>query len=121
MSIQFILGSSGSGKSYQLYQEIVKSSIAHPKTNYLVVVPEQFTMQTQRDMVAAHPNHGIMNIDILSFMRLAYRVFDELGGNDRIVLEDTGKSMILRKVVEQKKGDLTLFQGNIHRQGFISE
>ncbi|HEX3020773.1 MAG TPA: helicase-exonuclease AddAB subunit AddB [Lachnospiraceae bacterium] len=121
MSIQFILGSSGSGKSYQLYQEIVKSSIANPKTNYLVVVPEQFTMQTQRDMVAAHRNHGIMNIDILSFMRLAYRVFDELGGNDRIVLEDTGKSMILRKVVEQKKGDLTLFQGNVHRQGFISE
>lgn len=121
MSLQLILGSSGVGKSHHLYETIIKDSIVNSDTNYLMVVPEQFTMQTQRDMVAAHPNHGIMNIDILSFMRLAYRVFDELGGQDKVVLEDTGKSMILRKVVEQKKGELHLFQSNVKKQGFIGE
>jgi ATP-dependent helicase/nuclease subunit B len=121
MSLQLILGSSGAGKSHRLYQEIIKDSIESPETNYLVVVPEQFTMQTQRDMVAAHPNHGIMNIDILSFMRLAYRVFDELGGHEKVVLEDTGKSMILRKVVEGKSEELNIFQSNVRKQGFIGE
>lgn len=121
MSLQLILGSSGAGKSHRLYQEIIKESIQSPETNYLVVVPEQFTMQTQRDMVAAHPNHGIMNIDILSFMRLAYRVFDELGGHEKVVLEDTGKSMILRKVVESKSEELNIFQSNVKKQGFIGE
>lgn len=121
MSLQLILGSSGSGKSHTLYQEVIQKSMEYENGNYQIIVPEQFTMQTQKDLVSMHPNHGIMNIDILSFLRLAYRVFDELGGKDRIVLEDTGKSMILRKVVEQRKDNLTLFQSNVKKAGFIGE
>lgn len=121
MSLQLILGSSGSGKSYTLYQEVVEKSMKHENGNYLIIVPEQFTMQTQKDLVGMHPAHGIMNIDVLSFLRLAYRVFDELGGNDRIILEDTGKSMVLRKIVEQKKEQLNIFQSNVKKSGFIGE
>lgn len=121
MSLQFILGGSGSGKSHYIYEKIIKESIECPKTNYLVIVPEQFTLQTQKDLVSMHPNKGIMNIDVLSFLRLAYRVFEELGGNQRIVLEDTGKSMIVKKVVMEKKNDLVLYGANIKKQGFIDE
>ena len=81
MSLQFYLGSAGSGKSYQMYRNIIEESQKNPGTNYLVIVPEQFTLQTQKDIVSMHPNHGVMNVDILSFMRFAYRIFDEVGGN----------------------------------------
>ncbi len=121
MSLQLILGSSGSGKSYQLYKEIIAKSMQYPDSNYLVIVPEQFTLQTQKDIVSMHPNHGTLNIDILSFMRLAYRIFDEVGGNDKPVLEDTGKSMILRKIVARKKKELELFNHDVQKQGFINE
>ena len=121
MPLQLILGSSGSGKSYQLYQQMIQKSMEHPETNYIVIVPEQFTMQTQKDLVTMHPRHGIMNIDILSFLRLAYRIFDEVGHKEQVVLEDTGKSMLLRKVVANKSKDLILFQNNVRKQGFISE
>ena len=80
MALQFILGNSGSGKSHFLYQHIIEEALCHPDINYLVVVPEQFTMQTQRDLVSMHPHKGIMNIDVLSFGRLAYRIFEEVGG-----------------------------------------
>ena len=79
MSLQFIFGNSGSGKSHYLYQQIVEESIRHPEKNYLVLVPEQFTMQTQRELVRRSKNHVIVNIDVVSFERLAYRIFDELG------------------------------------------
>ena len=46
---------------------------------YILLVPDQFTMETQKDIVNIHPNNGTMNIDILSFTRLAFRVFEELG------------------------------------------
>lgn len=121
MSLQLILGSSGAGKSYMLYEEITYKSIQNPDSNYIIIVPEQFTLQTQKDIVSIHPNHGTMNIDILSFMRLAYRIFDEVGGNDKPVLEDTGKSMILRKVVAKKKKELELFHRDVQKKGFISE
>ena len=77
MSLQFILGNSGSGKSSFLYQKVIEESMAHPMESYLILVPEQFTMQTQKELVSLHPKHAIMNIDVLSFNRLAFRVFDE--------------------------------------------
>ena len=47
MSLQFIFGSSGAGKSHYLHRYIVEESIKNPAENYFVIVPEQFTMQTQ--------------------------------------------------------------------------
>jgi len=121
MSLQFIIGRSGSGKSYQMYREIIDKSIHNDNLKYLIIVPEQFTLQTQKDIVSMHPYGGTMNIDILSFMRLAYRVFDEVGGGDTPVLEDTGKSMVLRKIVAKRKKELKLFNHAIQKQGFIDE
>ncbi len=121
MSLQLFLGSAGSGKSYQLYREIIEESKKNPNTNYLVIVPEQFTLQTQKDIVTMHPEHGVMNVDILSFLRFAYRIFEEVGGNDCPILEDTGKSMVLRKVVAEKRKDLILFGTNVKKTGFINE
>lgn len=121
MSLQFIFGNSGAGKSHYLYQYIVKESIAHPDTNYLVVVPEQFTMQTQKDLCMAHPRHGIMNIDVLSFARLAHRIFEETGGGKQTVLDDEGKNLIIRKVAGECEDELKVLKGNLKKPGYISE
>ena len=121
MALQFIFGSSGSGKSHSLYQKTVEEAAANPEKTYIVLVPEQFSMQTQKDLVEASPNHAIMNIDVLSFGRLAYRVMEETGGNDRIVLDDEGKNLILRKIAGDYEDDLTVLRGNLKRQGYISE
>ena len=121
MALQLILGSSGTGKSHYLYHHIINESIKNKKNNYMVIVPEQFTMSTQKDFVKMHPNGGIMNIDILSFMRLAYRIFDEVGEQNRPVLEDTGKTLVLRRVLEEKKEELCYFKGNIKKYGFVDE
>ena len=121
MALQMILGRSGAGKSHQLYEKVIEQSIKHPEKQYFVIVPEQFTMQTQRDLVAMHPNHGIYNIDVLSFMRLAYRVFEEQGGMKRTVLEDTGKSMLVRRVITEKKEQLQVFKNYAKKPGYISE
>lgn len=121
MSLQFIFGNSGSGKSYRLYQTIIEESIKNPDKNYLVLVPEQFTMQTQKDLVMQHPQKGIMNIDVLSFGRLAHRVFEEVGQNDRMVLDDVGKNLILRKIAGAYEGRLPALGRNMKKLGYISE
>lgn len=121
MALQLILGSSGSGKSYQLYQKIIDQSMKHPERNYLVLVPEQFSMETQKDLVRLHPNKGIMNIDVLSFGRLAYRVFEELGIRQKPVLDDTGKNLVLRKIMGKYQKQLSLYGSRLNTPGFISE
>jgi ATP-dependent helicase/nuclease subunit B len=121
MSLQFVFGSSGSGKSHKIYTEIINDSIKNINTNYIIIVPEQFTLQTQKNMVAMHPSNGILNIDVLSFVRLAYKIFNEIGYNPGVVLDDAGKNMILRKIMSYEEDKLVLFKGNIKKQGFISE
>ena len=121
MSLQFIFGNSGSGKSRYLYEQVIAGACENPNRNYIVLVPEQFTMQTQKELVRLHPRHGIMNIDILSFGRLAHRIFEEVGGNRRIVLDDIGKSLLLRKAAGDMEGELKVLGSNIRRLGYISE
>ena len=121
MSLQLILGGSGSGKTTFLYDSIIRSSIEHPERQYFLIVPEQFTMQAQKDIVTAHPGHGTMNIDIVSFNRLAYRIFEELAVEDFQVLDDMGKSMVLRKVAAAQKKKLVLFSGHLGQTGFVNQ
>ncbi len=121
MSLKFIFGPSGSGKTYHLYHQVIENSIKNPDRNYLVIVPEQFTLQTQKALVTMHPNHGIMNIDVLSFHRLAHRIFDAAGGDDRPILDDTGKSLILRRVASEQEEELKVLSGNLHKLGYINE
>ena len=108
MSLQFVFGNSGAGKSWELYQNLIRESRECPKEQFLVLVPEQFTMQTQKDLCMAHPRHGIMNIDVLSFVRLSHRIFEELGKEDHRVLDDEGKNLILRKIAGKFEKDLKI-------------
>lgn len=121
MGLRFYIGASGSGKSDQLHKYIIEEAQKHPQKNYLLVVPDQFTMQTQLDIVKKHPNKGIMNIDVLSFGRLSHRIFEEVGGNDKPVLDDTGKSLVLRRVAASLENELSVMKKNIKKIGYIHE
>ena len=121
MALQLILGGSGAGKTTYLYDEVIRLSMEHPQEQYFLIVPEQFTMQTQKELVRLHPDGGILNIDILSFQRLAYRVFEETGTRVGKVLEETGKNLVLRKIAQERKGELKVLGGNLKKMGYISE
>ena len=121
MSLQFIIGNSGAGKSYIAYQNIIREAVDHPEKMYYVIVPEQFTMQTQKTLVEMHPQKGILNIDVLSFERLAYRIFEEVGGDTRKVLEETGKNMVLQKLVQVNQKKLIYLKNQMKKPGYLDE
>lgn len=121
MSLQFITGGSGAGKSEYLSRLVCEESVRRPHDNFIVVVPEQYTMETQKKLVHMHSRKGILNIDVVSFERLAYKVFEELGGGNRPVLDDTGKNLIVRRVLEKEKKKLDYFGSSIEKTGFVSE
>ena len=121
MSLQFYFGASGSGKSQKLHEDIIQAAQSDPQTNYLLIVPDQFTMQTQMDLVVEHPRHIIMNIDVLSFGRLTHRILEEVGYEDVPVLDDTGKSLVLRNVAGQCTDRLRVMGAHLHKIGYIHE
>ena len=70
MGLQFVFGGSGAGKSTTVYEKVIAQSMQHPEKNYLIMVPDQFTMYTQKQLCMMHPRGGIMNVDVLSFGRI---------------------------------------------------
>lgn len=121
MSLQFILGGSGRGKTYYMQHLITEEAKLFPTRQYIFLVPEQFTMQTQKELIAVSDAGGIMNIDVQSFLRLAFRVFSETGANHMPVLDDMGKTMILKKVLNNLEEQLKYFGKNIHKKGYVQE
>ena len=119
--LKFCFGASGAGKSTRIYEEIIKRSFDEPDTDFIIIVPDQFTMQTQKDVVRMHPSHAIMNIDVLSFGRLSHRIFEEVGLSSFSVLDDVGKSLILRRVADMLGDRLPVIGSNMHKTGYIDE
>jgi ATP-dependent helicase/nuclease subunit B len=92
-----------------------------PGRNFLIIVPDQFTMQTQKDLVMRSDRDGILNIDVLSFGRLSHRILEEVGTKEMPVLDDTGKSLVLQKVAADLKEQLPAMGSLLHKQGYIHE
>lgn len=121
MSLRFYFGPSGSGKSHRIYEEIMQRAAQEPGRNFLIIVPDQFTMQTQKDLVMCSDRGGILNIDVLSFGRLSHRILEEVGTKEMPVLDDTGKSLVLQKIAADLKEQLPAMGSLLHKQGYIHE
>ena len=121
MSLRFYFGPSGSGKSHRIYDEIMQRAAQEPGRNFLIIVPDQFTMQTQKDLVMRSDRGGILNIDVLSFGRLSHRILEEVGTKEMPVLDDTGKSLVLQKIAADLKEQLPAMGSLLHKQGYIHE
>ena len=121
MSLRFYFGPSGSGKSHRIYEEIMQRAAQEPGRNFLIIVPDQFTMQTQKDLVMRSDRGGILKIDVLSFGRLSHRILEEVGTKEMPVLDDTGKSLVLQKIAADLKEQLPAMGSLLHKQGYIHE
>ncbi|MGI6450001.1 MAG: helicase-exonuclease AddAB subunit AddB [Desulfitobacteriia bacterium] len=120
MSLRFIYGRSGSGKTYRCLQEIkerFESGAAYP---LVLLVPEQFTFQAERDLIKVLETGGILQVEVLSFRRLTFRIFNEAGGITYPHVHPAGKCMIIYRILSKAQKELKVFARSAERQGFVS-
>jgi ATP-dependent helicase/nuclease subunit B len=122
MSVRFVIGRAGSGKSRFCLDEIRQRLREDPAGNPLILlVPEQATFQAEYELVTTPGMFGILRAQAISFRRLAFRVMQECGGTARIHIDDTGKRMLLFKILQSHKDKLTIFRRAADQRGFVSE
>ncbi|GAB6168720.1 helicase-exonuclease AddAB subunit AddB [Clostridium carnis] len=118
MGIRFIFGRAGSGKSRFCLEQINKK-ISNDKDNRLILlVPEQYTFQTEKKLLDIVGEKGLLRAEVLSFKRMTHRVFNECGGRTRSLLKDSGKNMIINKLLKDKDNELQYFNKMAKKQGF---
>lgn len=119
MSLRFIYGRAGCGKTYLCLNEL-KTKIAGKAQNPLMLlVPEQYTFQAERDLIGMLNTGGILETEVLSFQRLAFRVFNEVGGITYPHIHPAGKNMILYRIMDKMKGSLRSFAKLAEQSGFV--
>lgn len=120
MSLRFILGRAGSGKTTYTLDNIREELKKSPEGNNLILlVPEQATFQNEMELAKTPGIEGIMRAQVLSFRRLAWRVLQEVGGGSRVHIGELGKHMVIRQFLEQRKEELKVFTGASDKPGFV--
>ena len=120
MSVKFILGPTGEERSKLIYEHAVNAA-SDPEKKVLVIVPEQYTLDTQKGLINAHPCHALLNIDVVSFNRLAYKVLGKVGGGNTPIIRDSGKAMIIRKILKGHEKSLKFFAPKMRKKGLVGE
>lgn len=120
MGLRFIMGRAGTGKTTLCMEEIIAQQNTENRRQVLIV-PEQFTSQAERDLIEKTGQNAILTAEVLSFGRLAHRVFSKKGIGSRVPLGDIGKSMALRKILLQEKEHISYFQSVMDKPGFIDQ
>lgn len=121
MAIRYIFGRAGRGKSYLALEEIKEKLEEKEDKKLFLLVPEQFTLQAERDLIEKQELKGIMRAEVLSFTRLAHRVFSEVGGLTRVQINELGKNMILRKIADESSKELSIYKSIAKQDGFIEK
>ena len=106
MSMRLIYGRSGTGKSELILNEIVNKSNQSLAQKIYIIVPEQFSYATEKRLLNALKEKATVNVEVISFKRLAYRIFLEVGGINQTVLSKTGQTMLIGYILEQNKKKL---------------
>ena len=121
MSVRLIIGRSGTGKTSKCLEEIKDKLLENPKGNpILYIVPDQMTFLSEYQLIQTPGLGGMIRAQVFSFTRLAWKVLQETGGISRYHLNSTGISMLIQKIIEDKKEELHLYSKAADKAGFIS-
>lgn len=85
----------------------------------LLVVPDQFTLEAERELIAHSGAKALMDVEVLSLSRLGYRLLEELGGSKRTFIDKYGRHMILSSIAAKEREKLQVFKGLEGKNSFI--
>ena len=105
MSLRIIYGKAGTGKSKYIYDDIDNKIKEGLKNKIYIITPEQFSFTAEKKLM--ENRKAIVNAEVITFNRMAYRVLNEIGGIQNN-LTKSGKSMLIYSILQQEKKNLLL-------------
>ena len=104
MPLRIIYGRAGTGKSEYCFSEIAK--IIEKEKKIYVITPEQFSFNAEKKLMEKLEKKAVLNAEVLTFSRMAYRVLSETGGIINKSLTKCGKAMLIYSILNDNKNNL---------------
>lgn len=109
--LQLVLGRSGRGKTHYIYHRLAETA-AHGRPGILLV-PEQYSFESERALLSRLGMRDAASVQVLSFTRMAERVFAELGGLNAPRMDDATRTLLMSRALEQVADQLTLYRRHV--------
>lgn len=109
MSLRLIYGKSGSGKSEYCFKEIAQNI---NKEKIYMIVPNQMALMAEKKLMEVTKNVALVNTEVITFSRMAFRVRNELGGAKKTNLSKSGKAMLIYDILSKYKDNLNFLGKN---------
>lgn len=119
MSIRFVYGRSGTGKSKFCINDIKNNIDKELDLNKLILlVPEQYTFMTENKILHEIGEHAFLRTEVLSFKKMAHNIFEEYGGRVKEIIKESGRNMLIHRVINENIEFLDYFNRMSREQGF---
>ena len=115
--MNIIYGRSGTGKSEYIYNKIKSEIDICPKT--YIITPEQFSFTAERKLLETLDEGATTKVEVLSFERMAYRVIKETIATETKNLLNSGKAMIISKILEEYQKEFNFLGKNMENVDLI--
>ena len=113
-------GRAGSGKTTAILREIAALS-ERGEGRQILLVPELNSHLMERRLAAATHNHGARTAEVLTFSRLADRVFSEVGGLAQQMLTPAGQLLTVQEAARRVQGSLSAWKGLADKPELLQE
>lgn len=117
--MKLVLGRAGSGKSVYCMNEIKENLINEYDGSLIYIVPEQFSLTAEYDISNVIGRGGILEVDVMSFKRLCYRIYNEFGYKSATISK-SAKAMIIYSIMKDLEKELILLKGVDRKPGLVN-
>lgn len=115
--LQLILGRAHSGKSRRMNERM--RALAQVGERSLVLVPEQYSVEKEREILAALGNQAASFVEVINFQRLSDVVFRAAGGGAAEYIDRSGKLLVMARALDSVRGELRLYRAAAERPEFL--
>ena len=117
--INIIISKSPNANSKYIYKKIEENLDNNEKA--FLIVPEQYTLQSDINLIDNISYKTVMDAKVLSFSSLSRFIIDRTGGLADNILSKSGKIILLSNILRDINDDLTLFKGKYNNIDFIND
>ncbi len=122
MAVRFVIGRTGTGKTWRCFHEIVEMLRERPLGPGIYwLLPKQATFSAERELTCAAGLAGYCRARVLSFDQLGQDLMDECGGGAAAEITGLGRQMILGHLLRQNAIKLKFFHRAAHHAGLAGK
>ncbi len=122
MTLRFVTGRAGTGKTTVIEREIAEELERNPLgPAVILIVPDQMSYSMELSLSVNFGLNGLIRAQVSTFKRLAWRVLQETGGITRKEVDGFGYRMLVRSVLEENREELKLFKQAANKRGFTEK